>query len=190
VGKPKTRVPELPSQRVPYPLVEEQYPGPLAAILDQIARKKGLAAQMDPSQFEWFIAWDRADDPPGHLTDPKLFTSYLVSNSKVYLRVHTGGSGGRLVLYEELHNPPESVIANFERYARGVCEKRKQKPTILLKYDKEPPAGLVLGPKSEVAVNGPLVSLDQWVRDNPNHDHRLARVVRLAVQELLASKEE
>ena len=177
-------------QHLPWKTVDETYPDPAQAILDKIAAKpaKNTAKAMQPDDFQWYIAWERAEDPP-HITNVESFTSYLLANSRYWLRCHTGHKGGRLVIREELSAPPQQVADQFERYAKGVCEKRKRKPP-------EPSVNTVNRLVSEfhpnhdddltdLEVTGLLASLEDWLEEHPDHNKQWALVARTALEELM-----
>lgn len=175
-------------QHLPWKTVDEIYPGPAQAILDKIAAKpaKNIAKGMQPQEFEWYIAWERAEDPEG-IRDVKAFTSYLIANSRYWLRCHTGQKGGRIVLREELSVPPQQVVDQFERYAKGVCAKRQRQPQEHVTSVNRLVAEIHQNhdDDTDLEATGLLAALEDWLEDHPDHNKQWASVARTALEELM-----
>lgn len=111
-----------PAIDISYASAKLHYSGAVAALMDMLAKSKtsSKAKTMKPQDFKWSIVFNRADDPPT-TTDPKLFVSYLCSNSKHWLKARGGGWKN----YEELTGTvPQQVLANYEQRASLICHQR------------------------------------------------------------------
>lgn len=180
----------MPEQALPYQTVEEKYPGPMQAILDNIAsrRQTKLAKTKEPTEFNWFLCWKK-EYPAEHVTDEEAIFSYMKANSKVYLRANTGKGSGGLVVYEELHYIPEQLIAGFRRDAKGTAEKRlnnrmhNHTVTALLNYERPADQACSVRPVT------PLEALTAWCAANHHHSRPLANVAAVALSELMKTGE-
>lgn len=192
-GRPAVRtenpVAKLPSQRLPYLTAEAAYPGAMQAILDNIASRPQakVAKTRGPEDMEWHLAWER-NLPPEHITNEDQILLWMKHNNKAYLRAHTGKQGGQLIIGEELHVLPDSVVAGFRRSAKSLAESRQRaaEQPILLTYDE---------PLENVQVSKPIIkdnaevdprdAFEMWVKDHPHHNKRLAAVMRVLFSEIM-----
>lgn len=168
----------LPRIDVPYNTVKSRYAKHVADLMAKLATSSAAAARGKTADaFTWSLEYEQAPDPD--TTDAAAFTAQLVATSAVYLVVR----GFKWKGWSQLspNEIPPAVLARFEERARLLCSPRTpvEQP--------EPPAAVAA--LAETSDRTLLASLDAWLRSHPRSDRRIARIVRVALDQLLQSAE-
>lgn len=163
---------------IPYSTVQAKYSGQLVQIIDRLnaSSAKPETKAKPPQKMNWKLACLRAPDPP-HITDLQGFLDYLTTNSEVYLKLVVD----RFIDYEPIHVIPAHFMAQFEQRAKWITDHRKQE-------QQAAQAVLPFNGQDEEPASGLQAALEEWCREHP-HNHRLATVARVALEQLLESED-
>lgn len=184
---PKTRLPVgMPRQELPYPAVQERHGKMALAIMEQRYEpdcRAATAKAMKPEEFTWTLEWQRAKDPD--CSDQEAFLSYLVANSKFYLVAR----GGKWVGSEEFGAPPPQILSRLKEHARLACriqELEEPVDRVKEKHKHNDDTDIFDPPPSW----GIMLDLEVWLEKHPNAHPGLARLAKVAIQELVESIKE
>ena len=178
----------------------------VAAVMDQ-AHKKGSTEAiraLTPGEIEWTLACHRGPDPP-HLTDPEDVLRLLVANSTFWLIGKSRDRKVRFKRQEQLFEPPPQALEYLRQHASLICNRRLEEDMAEDDTDLDEP----LPSFGDLNIRVPQATeefhreqferensrvrqgidlakaFDQWMREHPEADRRIAAICRTAIVHLI-----
>ena len=185
-------------QRIPDQTAAVLYRHEVAQIMDLAAKGSTEAIRLlTLKEVEWKVACQRGPDP-AHITDPEDYLRLLVASSKFFLIGKSKDRKVRFNRHVELLTPPAQAIEFLTQYANIKCAQRVEEQA---EPDDDTDLEEELVPSWESprfdrtreydAVGYEPVDLaeafDQWIKEHPRADKRLAAVARTAITYLVQS---
>ena len=191
-------------QKIPEQAAAASHRHEVAQVMDLAAKGSTEAIRLlTIKEIEWWVACQRGTDP-AHTTDPEEYLRLLVANSKFFL---VGKSKDRKVRFNrrvELLTPPQQAIEFLTQYANIKCAQRVEEqaepgddtdledellPWEPVDQDRWSRGDRPLNghPEPGVAKTDLADAFDQWIKEHPRADKRLAAVARTAITYLVQS---
>jgi hypothetical protein len=183
-------------QRIPEQTAAVMYRHEVAQIMDLAAKGSTEAIRLlTLKEIEWRVACQRGPDP-AHITDPEDYLRLLVANSKFFLIGKSKDNKVRFKRHAELLTPPQQAIEFLTQYANIKCAQRVEEQAepdddTDLEDELVPSWESPRFDRTREYSNGEPVDLaeafDQWIKEHPQADKRLAAVARTAITYLVQS---
>lgn len=187
-------------QRIPDQTAAVMYRHEVAQIMDLAAKGSTEAIRLlTLKEVEWKVACQRGPDP-AHITDPEDYLRLLVANSKFFLVGKSKDTKVRFKRHVELLTPPQQAIEFLTQYANIKCAQRVEEQAEpdddtdleeeVLPWNGEPlrsHRGIVVHPTDAATSLDLAAAFDQWIKEHPQADKRLAAVARTAITYLVQS---
>jgi hypothetical protein len=189
-------------QRIPDQTAAVMYRHEVAQIMDLAAKGSTEAIRLlTLKEVEWRVACQRGPDP-AHITDPEDYLRLLVANSKFFLIGKSKDSKVRFKRHVELLSTPPQAIEFLTQYANIKCAQRAEEqaepdddtdledellPWEPVDQDRWSRGDRPLNGHPGVANTDLAAAFDQWIKEHPQADKRLAAVARTAITYLVQS---
>jgi hypothetical protein len=178
---------ETPVIAIPYRQAVERYGSSVAEIMDKLMSSESTAKSMAAQEFDWFIAWQRGEDPT-LARDAKEFLKYNLEGTSVWLLAKTPPkSGHRWKGAVTLDHVPDRVVANLENRAKQIMTERLHRERFRSEQpgEDEPTNGQYLG----TAEGEEITKLLRTWMDENKHNESLGRAALYLLRELFSTAE-
>lgn len=158
----------------------DRYGPAVAEMMDRVARSSSSEVQkLTSGDMRWYLGYLRGQDPA--TSDEEEFVEELKRTTVVKVVARSGGNAGRRFRHEVTWEGPmpRQVIAKLEARARMICTHRQKAAE---QAAEEPTELEPIEDQKEL-----IRQLDQWIKDHPRHDKRLAYVCHVALENLIES---